>query len=359
MQFINVRGGLPRLSYRIAHGKACKVAFMGGSVTDGMGASAVKGGWRMRVFNYLQETYPTVEFEQIASTMGGNGSQYGVYFARQFVAAKHPDVVFIEYAVNNAYDGCGDAETLWMHYETMIHTIRTEHPYADIVLVYVSDLLHRSKEIIPVLEQIADKYGLPSLNYYEAVMQAMGDASNWKNFYIDGVHANDNGYDVMAGVAKELLDLSMRTPSETYQTAATPPPQARVQSEAKVLFTFTLEPTPSGWERAEKFSYAGGPRYNGNGCIQTNETDKPITVRFKGTDFGVLVEFAKDAGVLEYSVDGIAGTLDCALNYSNPKARMLLKNGTDGEHTVTMRLVSGERMAIAAFLLNGTVMSVR
>ena len=73
----------------------------------------------------------------------------------------------------------------------------------------------------------------------------------------------------------------------------------------------------------------------------------------------MLVEFAKDAGVLEYTLDGIAGPLDCALNYSNPKARMLLKNGVDGEHTVVMRLVSGERMAIAAFLLNGTVLSVR
>ncbi len=356
MQFTKVRGGLPNTSYRIAHDKACKVAFMGGSVTDGMGASVIKGGWRTRVFNYLQETFPTVEFEQIPANMGGNGSQYGVYFARQFVAVKHPDLVFVEYAVNNAYDGCGDAETLWMHYETLIHTIRGENPYAEIVLAYVSDANHRSKDIIPVLEQIADKYQLPSLNYYEAVMHAMGDASNWNRYFIDGVHANDNGYDVMAEVAKGLLEHVMQTPSEMYREAVTPSPKARVQSEANALLTSTLTPVPFGWDKAERFSYAG---HHYNGCIQTTATDKPITVTFKGTDFGVLVEFAKDAGVLEYSVDGIVGMLDCALNYSNPKARLLLKNGIYEEHTVTMRLVSGERMAIAAFLLNGTVLSVQ
>ena len=355
MQFIKVRGGLPNTSYRITHDKVCKVGFMGGSVTDGMGASAVKGGWRTRVLNYLQEAYPTVEFEQIAANMGGNGSQYGVYFVRQFVAVKQPDLVFIEYAVNNAYDGCSDADTLWMHYETLIHTIRSENPYAEIVLAHVSDSQHRSKDIIPVLEQIADKYQLPSLNYYEAVMHAMGDASNWNQYFIDGVHANDNGYAVMAGVAKELLEHAMQTSAETYQKAATPKAQARLQSEAKALITSTLDPVPPGWEKVERFSYAG---HHYTGCIQTTAKDKPITVTFNGTDFGVLVEFAKDAGVLEYSVDGIAGTLDCALDYSNPKARMLLKNGIDGEHTVTMRLVSGERMAIAAFLLNGTVLSV-
>ncbi len=354
--FIKVRGGLPNTSYRITHDKACTVAFMGGSVTDGMGASVIRGGWRTRVFTHLQETYPAATFEQIAANIGGNGSQYGVYFARQFVAVKHPDLVFIEYAVNNAYDGCGDADTLWMHYETLIHTIRAENPYAEIVLAYVSDSHHRSKDIIPVLEQIADKYGLPSLNYYEAVMHAMGGASNWNNFYIDGVHANDNGYDVMASVANGLVEYAMQTPAKTYQKAVTPPPQARLQSEAKALITSTLDPVPSGWEKVEKFSYAGR---HYNGCIQTTAADKPITVTFKGTDFGVLVEFAKDAGVLEYSVDGGAPeVLDCQLNYSNPKARMLLKNGTDGEHTVTVRLSSGDRMAIAAFLLNGTVSSV-
>ncbi len=123
------------------------------------------------------------------------------------------------------------------------------------------------------------------------------------------------------------------------------------------LLTSTLTPVPSGWEKAERFSYAG---HHYNGCIQTTATDKPITVTFKGTDFGVLVEFANDAGVLEYRIDGGAPkTLDCVLNYSNPKARMLLKNGTDEEHTVMMRLVSGDRMAVAAFLLNGTVLSVK
>ena len=357
MQFIKVRGGLPNTTYRITRDKARKVAFMGGSVTDGMGASAIRGGWRTRICNYLQETYPDVAFEQIAANIGGNGSQYGVYFARQFVAVKHPDVLFIEYAVNNAYDGCGDAETLWMHYETLIHTIRAESPYTEIVLAYVSDSHHRSKDIIPVLEQIADKYNLPSLNYYEAVMHAMGDASNWSNFFIDGVHANDNGYDVMADVAKGLFTYAMQTPSETYEKAETPPAQARLQSEANALITSTLDPVPSGWEKVEKFSYAGR---HYNGCIQTTATDKSITVTFKGTDFGVLVEFAKDAGVLEYSIDGGAPeTLDCVLGYSNPKARMLLKNGDDREHTATMRMSSGDRMAIAAFLLNGTVLSVK
>ncbi len=355
--FIKVRGGLPNTSCKIACGEACTVAYMGGSVTDGMGATRGTGGWRGRSFVYLQNTYPAVAFEQVAANIGGNGSQYGVYITDQFVASKKPDLVFIEYAVNNAYDGCGDADTLWAHYETMIRLLRAANPYVEIVLVYVSDSCHRSEPIIPVLEQIADKYQLPSLNYYEAVMRAMGDKSNWNNYFIDGVHANDNGYDVMADVAKGLLEYAMQTPAETGERPITPQPQVRIQSEANAFLTSTLDPVPSGWEKVQKFSYAG---HHYNGCIQTTETDAPVTVAFKGTDFGVLVEFAPDAGVLEYSVDGgELQTLDCALNYSNPKARMLLKNSANDRHTVTMRLQTADaRMAIAAFLLNGTVLSV-
>lgn len=355
--FIKVRGGLQGTSYKIEHDKACTVAYMGGSVTDGMGATRGTGGWRGRSFAYLQNTYPAVTFEQVAANLGGNGSQYGVYVTDQFVASKKPDLVFIEYAVNNAYDGCGDADTLWAHYETMIHLLRTANPCVEIVLAYVSDSCHRSEPIIPVLEQIADKYQLPSLNYYEAVMHEMGDKSNWNRYFIDGVHANDNGYDVMADVAKGLFECALCAPSATHQRPITPQPQVRIQSEAKALLTSALDPVPAGWEKVEKFSYAGR---HYNGCIQTSETDKPITVTFKGTDFGVLVEFSTDAGVLEYSVDGgELQALDCALNYSNPKARMLLKDGADDRHTVTMRLQTADaRMAIAAFLLNGTVTSV-
>ncbi len=354
---INVRGALTNTGYRITQDKELRIAFMGGSVTNGMGSTSGTSGFRGRLLTNARLTYEAA-FYAVDASLGGNGSQYGVYIADTFVAAEKPDLVFIEYAVNNAYDGVTDADTLWNHYESMIYTIREANPYADIVLLYVSDEANRSKSIIPVLEEIAEKYDLASVNLYAAINEAMqSNGYTWGRYYSDSVHMSDNGYDLSAELLQGVLEYAISTKTTTYQKITMPTPKTTIQSEATAVLTSKLTTVPAGWEKVSEFSYAG-TKYGG--CIETSTANKPITVKFKGTDFGVLVEFAEDAGVLEYSIDG--GTyqrLNCSLDYSNPKARLLLKNGTNGEHTITMRLSGTGRMAIAAFLLNGTVQSVQ
>ena len=355
-RYITVRGGMKNTAYKIVNDLELNISFMGGSVTSGMGSSAVKGGFRTRLINFLKEECPSAIFKETGSTLGGNGSQYGVYITDQMIASAKPDLVFIEYAVNNGYDGVTSEEKLWNHYESMIHLIRKANPYADIVLVYVSDRGERSKDIIPILEQIADKYQLTSVDLHQALKDSMNSDYKWEYYYgSDSVHPNDNGYDVMAEVLFGAVQYGLTTTPYTYAKLPLPAPKGTVQSEAKAVGATSCT-IPTGWTKAAKFSY-GVDLFSG--CIQTTETGKTITVKFKGTHFGVLVDFAKDAGVLEYSVDGGAyEQLNCHLDYSNPKARMLLENAANTEHTIVMRMASGSRMQIAAYLLNGTLISV-
>ncbi len=355
--YITVRGGMKNTGYRIANDLELRISFMGGSVTSGMGSSSVKGGFRTRLINFLKEECPSAKFTEVSSTLGGNGSQYGVYITEQMIASTNPDLVFIEYAVNNAYDGVKDEEKLWNHYETMIHTIRKANPYADIVLVYVSDSSDVAKNIIPILEQIADKYQLTSVNLHQAITDYISSRGvKWSYYYgDDSVHPNDTGYDLMAEVLFGTIQYGLSTSPYTYAKLPLPAAKGALQSEAKAVAATSCT-VPAGWAKSSDFSYEDKLF---DGCIQTTEAGKTITVKFKGTHFGVLVEFDTDAGELEYSVDGGAyQQLDCALSYSNPKARMLLENAANTEHTVTMRLGSGARMAIAAYLLNGTIISV-
>lgn len=359
-RYITGRGGLKNTYYKIVHDKKLSIAFMGGSVTDGMGSTGSTGGFRGRLMKALKSTYDAT-FTEIDAKMGGNGSQYGIYVTDQFIASKKPDLVFVDYAVNNAYDGVTDAQTLWQHYETIIHKIRTANPYADIVLLYVSDDKDSSKSVIPELDKIADKYQLVTANLYAAVKRVMErNGHTWNAYYTDNVHPSDNGYNVMAEVLQGVVEYALSVPSSTYQKMNTPAAQSNIQKEAKAVLTTTLTTIPAGWEKVSTFSYAATSAYGYSGCIQTTQTGKTVTVKFKGTDFGVLAEYAKDAGVLGYSVDGGAyQQINCNMSYSNPKALILLKNGANTEHTVTLRLESGSRMAIAAFFLNGTITKVQ
>ncbi len=355
--YITVRDGLKNTAYRIVNDLELRVSFMGGSVTSGMGSSRVKGGFRTRLIDFLKEECPSALFSEVSSTLGGNGSQYGVYITEQMIASTKPDLVFIEYAVNNAYDGVKDADKLWNHYETMIHTIRKANPYADIILVYVSDSGEVAKDIIPILEQIADKYQLASVNLHQAIKDSISNGGyKWDYYYgSDPVHPNDTGYDLMAEVLFGAVQYGLTTTPYTYAKLPLPAAKGALQSAAKAVAATSCT-IPTGWAKSSKFSY-GVDLFSG--CIQTTETGKTLTVKFKGTHFGVLVDFAADAGMLEYSIDGGAyQQLNCYLDYQNPKARMLLENVANTEHTITMRLASGSRMAIAAYLLNGTISSV-
>ncbi len=357
-QYITVRGGMKNAAYRIVNDLELRISFMGGSVTAGMGSSSIKGGFRTRLLNFLKQECPSARFTEVSSILGGNGSQYGVYITEQIIASTKPDLVFIEYAVNNAYDKVKDADKLWNHYETMIHAIRKANPYADIVLVYVSDRNEVAQDVIPLLEQIADKYQLMSVNLHQAIKTAIDNGGhNWSYYYgNDAVHPNDTGYDFMAEVLFGAVQYGLNTTPYTYAKLPLPAAKGSLQSEAKAVAAKTVS-LPAGWTKESKFSYGINTF---DGCIKTTETGKTITVTFKGTHFGVLVGFAPDAGVLEYSVDG--GTyqqLNCYLDYQNPKARMLLENAANAEHTITMRLGSGDCLEIAAYLLNGTLVSVR
>ena len=334
------------------------IAFMGGSVTNGMGSSKGTKGYRGRLLKNLSTAY-NATFMETDESLGGNGSQYGVYITEQYVASKKPDIVFIEYAVNNAFDGVKDADKLWNHYETMIHMIRKANPYADIVLLYVSNRGNASKDVIPIVEQVADKYQLMSVNLYEAInYQIQAKGGKWEDYYSDDVHGADNGYDVMADALTGAIQYAFTTDAyKTYAKMSTPTPKTAIQSEAKMVLTSSLEKVPAGWSYNKKFSYT--TKYKG--CITTTTGDS-VTVKFKGTHFGLLLEFAEDAGTLEYRIDGgVAKTLSCSLNYSNPKVELLMENASNTEHAVTFRLQPGanKRMAVAAFMINGNIISVQ
>jgi len=359
-KYITVRGGMKNTAYRIVNDLELRVSFMGGSVTAGMGSSQVKGGFRTRVLNFLKEECPSALFTETSATLGGNGSQYGVYITEQRIASTKPDLVFIEYAVNNGYDGVESADKLWNHYETMIHTIYKANPYADILLVYVSDRNDVSKDIIPILEQIADKYQLTSVNLHKAVTDYIsGGTYKWDYYYgEDSVHPNDTGYDLMADVLIGAVQYGLTTTPYSYAKQPMPAAKGTLQSAAKAVAATSCT-VPAGWVTSSNLK--NGENFF-NGSIQTTEVGKTLTVKFKGTHFGLLVQFVSDdARVLEYSVDGGAyQQLKCTFTQKspNPKARMLLENAANTEHTITMRLGSGSRMEIAAYLLNGTIVNV-
>ena len=77
-QFVVLRRGLPNTSIRLAEKKPVTVAFLGGSITEGAGASeADTFSWRALTGKYLQERFVNHEFRFINAGVGGTNSTLG------------------------------------------------------------------------------------------------------------------------------------------------------------------------------------------------------------------------------------------------------------------------------------------
>lgn len=111
--------GFVALKDKILAGESIEVAFLGGSITVGAttqplvdpdddydysGYDRETDSWRARVFEGLRQDYEQVagQFVQINASLSGTGSDLGAFRYAQDVGQHDPDILFVEFAVNDS-----------------------------------------------------------------------------------------------------------------------------------------------------------------------------------------------------------------------------------------------------------------
>ena len=164
------------------------VVFLGGSITEGAGASDVKNCYANRVGEWLKSVYTDKKVTYYNKGVGGTPSEYGLLRLERDVISKNPDLVFIEFAVN---DGGRDTR----HYmESIVRSLKsTADPY--IVFLYTTDANYTT--VTKYHEEIAKHYGIPQISLKDALKNELSckNATD-AGYMMDGVHPLDKGYDV-------------------------------------------------------------------------------------------------------------------------------------------------------------------
>ena len=89
--------------YKLKTDKKLNVLYYGGSVTVGVGSSS-GNSWAKKSEAWLKETYPDAEINCTNSAIGGTGVYYGNMRADSAVFAHKPDLLFVEFALNDKYE---------------------------------------------------------------------------------------------------------------------------------------------------------------------------------------------------------------------------------------------------------------
>ena len=91
---------LEHIKQAISDKQAC-VVWLGGSLTEGEGASAPCFCWQALLSEWMKEKYPSCSFTCLNRGIGGTNSEFGLYRLRRDVLQNRPDLLFVEFAVND------------------------------------------------------------------------------------------------------------------------------------------------------------------------------------------------------------------------------------------------------------------
>ena len=199
-----------------------RIGFLGGSITEGAGASAIKNRWATKVVNeYFKQNYPNKNVIEMNAAIGGTGSEYGMQRVVKDLSLGTdfaPDVVFVEFAVNDAYE---KGMSLSQKTESIVRQLISFKKIPVIIFIYTTseDSINKNGSLsgkavenaISAQSAVAQHYGIYEVNLndyiWEGVKQGRfiwerGQAGTLTG---DGTHPNDSGYEVYANRIVEML----------------------------------------------------------------------------------------------------------------------------------------------------------
>lgn len=349
--------------YKLTVKKELNVAYFGGSVTQGYGSTnSSTNSWRALTTAWLKEQYPNAEITETNAAIGGTGTSYGMYRAVSDLkldnASEKPDLVFIEFAINDLYDGV-TYEGAKSNMETIIRTIYSYAPDADIMILFTTDKTRSNTEYDTIRghKEIAEAYKLPYLAIGSMLWNDLCKESNstypsdtvWNNNFFDYVHPGDAGYAKYAKYVTTYL-------SEIF-AQKTQAPKGIVNSykPADSLTTLTYSPYAAN---AKGQTATTGFGVDENGYISSNNADKSITFKFTGTDLKLWVWATASSGSIDMEIDGASvGSADLYRASPNHKIISVASGLENTEHTFKLTLRStdkGNQMYLRWFLISGS-----
>ena len=157
---VHMRKGIGNFMAKLKSGRSVTVAYLGGSITE-------MSGWRNMTTDWMRKTWPKAKVTEVPAAIGGTGSGLGVFRLEHDALAKNPDLLFVEFATNDAN---APAESIWRNFDGIVQQTWAKNPKTDIVFVYTITTsmmkdygIGKMNPAASAMEKLADHYGIPSV----------------------------------------------------------------------------------------------------------------------------------------------------------------------------------------------------
>lgn len=369
------RNGLPNfLAKANTTGAEIKVGYLGGSIT-------AQNGWRPKTLAHFQKTWPQAKFSEINAAIGGTGSDLGVFRLKQDVLDHKPDLLFVEFAVN---DGGAQPEQIFRCMEGIVRQTWRALPDCDICFVYtITEALvpamldGQFQRSASAMEKIADHYGIPTIHMgMEVAKLAKEGKLVWKAplpktdeekkanegkfiFAPDSVHPHvETGHELyLAAIVRSLPAIQAASKTPAKHTVGEP--FIATNYEQAKLLPITAAKLSPGFQLLDAVKDEFGKRW-ANRMTTLHKGSQPgdtLTFKFKGTRCAIYDIVGPDCGQVIVTLDDQAPTIvpriDAYCTYHRLSNLLIGTNLEDKVHTVKLEIHPEQPDKAAILAKNG------
>lgn len=349
---------LARVIRKLQAGEDVTIAYLGGSITQGSSAGNDLCYARLTT-DWFIKNFPDANINYVNAGIGATGSYIGIHRADRDVLAHDPDLVFIDFSVNDTHDRMYINNST---YEGLIRKLWSHDTNPAIVCIAMTQ--EDGTSVQDDHSEIAIRYDIPFISYRNAILDVINKGYIiWDDISDDNIHPNVPGHAVLSQmITNYIQDVVDNVDSIGEDEPVLPDADAngtKYQNAAMVL-PGDARCTATGVfaEHTAMFGGIGNPwlaRVSAG-----TEIDGGLEFTVEAQNIGLIYgKLVTKGGKLDVYIDGeLVKTLDCTFpggwgNYAEYAEICTFDEA--GEHTV--KLVPQSMDAAAAYYVNALTIS--
>lgn len=352
------RSGLPNVLAKLRTGNEVRIAYLGGSIT-------AQAGWRPKMLTWFRKQFPQATVSEINAAIGGTGSDLGVFRLGHDVLRHRPDLLFVEFAVN---DGGAAPEQIHRCMEGIVRQTWRHDPTTDICFVYT--LAHNMLQTLQegfyprsatAMEDIAEHYAIPSIHMGIEVARLEKEGKlifkaakpktdeekaaigNKILFSPDAVHPyTDSGHQLyLEAIVRSMAGIRQQGEPGPHSLLA---PFAADNWEAAQMVPLSRAKLSAGWQKLDPDTDTMAKRFGGK-LSEVWKADRPgasMKFRVRGSVVRLYDLVGPDCGQITIQVDDqpayVRPRFDAYCTYYRLSHFAVGKALTDTEHEIILTI---------------------
>lgn len=292
---------------RALAGEELKVAFLGGSITQGSLSSTPQKCYAYRTYEWWEKSFPEARISYWNAGIGGTTSHLGVGRVEEEVLSQKPDFVIVEFSVNDDDNDPHFQET----YESLVRRILSASWKPALMLVHNvryddggnAEEIHRP---------VGAHYHLPSVSMRTSIYPEVESGKLPKREITpDDLHPNDLGHELVAGVItcflEKVLEKAKKEEVSSQDSFLPLPAPLTKSSYEKVMRYRNYQITPT---ENQGFTRDDSPQQCISDCFKrgwtASEKGAKISFEVEGTNIAVQYRktVRKPAPIATLTLDG-------------------------------------------------------